>query len=244
MVTRHTEGALSRAFIPAKLSDNPTLARNDPSYRSRLLVLSKLEQSRLLGGDWDATPGRKEFWDRERVRTVPFARDCIVRGRAWDFGASKDGDFTVGAKCSVSDDGLFVIEHVVRFQGEPDVVMRNFREVCFEDLRRDPRCVFSIPQDPGSAGKFVVRDIQADFPGLPIYALRPDRDKVTRFRPVSARALAGNVGVVDDGSYDLSALHAELEGFPEFENDDQADAISDAYALLTKPSKTGYESYY
>lgn len=48
---------LTRRFIPAKLSDNPTLIENDPQYLKVLLSLPDLMQRQLLEGDWGAAVG-------------------------------------------------------------------------------------------------------------------------------------------------------------------------------------------
>ncbi len=51
-VERTVGGALSRAFYPAALSDNPSA---DPEYRWRILATGdKVQIARLLEGDWDA----------------------------------------------------------------------------------------------------------------------------------------------------------------------------------------------
>lgn len=51
-VSRDTPDALSRAFYPAKLSDNPTA---DPAYRSRVMAMGDpVRIKQLLEGDWDA----------------------------------------------------------------------------------------------------------------------------------------------------------------------------------------------
>ena len=42
----------SLTFIPAKLEDNPTLMKNDPSYMANLMALPRIERERLLGGNW------------------------------------------------------------------------------------------------------------------------------------------------------------------------------------------------
>lgn len=49
---------LSRIFIPAKLTDNPTLIDNDPGYVSRLKALPEVERKRLLDGSWDIFEGQ------------------------------------------------------------------------------------------------------------------------------------------------------------------------------------------
>ncbi len=53
-----TEGGMKRQFIPAKLSDNPTLTSNDPLYAPRLSGLGSPELVRaMLEGDWDIVAG-------------------------------------------------------------------------------------------------------------------------------------------------------------------------------------------
>jgi hypothetical protein len=47
----------TRAFIPAKLKDNPTLMANDPAYGDRLRLLPDLEYQWLAEGNWDAGAG-------------------------------------------------------------------------------------------------------------------------------------------------------------------------------------------
>lgn len=48
---------LKRRFIPAKLSDNPSLDLTDPAYRTRLQSLPDILRRQLLEGDWTASAG-------------------------------------------------------------------------------------------------------------------------------------------------------------------------------------------
>ena len=48
---------LTRRFIPAKLSDNPTLVANDSGYASRLGMLPERLRLQLLDGRWDVAMG-------------------------------------------------------------------------------------------------------------------------------------------------------------------------------------------
>jgi len=48
----------SRVFIPAKVTDNPTLVENDPLYIQRLEALPEVEKLRLLHGVWDVFEGQ------------------------------------------------------------------------------------------------------------------------------------------------------------------------------------------
>jgi hypothetical protein len=49
---------LSRVFIPAKFTDNPSLTVNDPDYVRRLMQLPEIERLRLMEGVWDAFEGQ------------------------------------------------------------------------------------------------------------------------------------------------------------------------------------------
>lgn len=235
-VPKGTPGALGRTFVRAMLADNPALALGDPEYAARLEALPRLERLRLKGGDWDARPSKKDYWDRDRIRVLNArpARDEIVGlARGWDFGATVDGDPSTGVLGAWTKTGLFVVMHVVHFQGAPDRVDTEFSAHGEADREYDPRTLQVIPQDPGAAGKFAVADFQRKNTKFSIRARRPDRDKPTRFKPVAMRALAGQVAVVDDGSWDVAALHDELEDFPLGPRDDRADAMSDSYAGAT-----------
>lgn len=52
------ESGQSRVFIPAKITDNPTLVNNDPLYIKRLQALPEIERMRLLDGVWDVFEGQ------------------------------------------------------------------------------------------------------------------------------------------------------------------------------------------
>lgn len=241
-VERDVDGALGRTFVPAKLSDNPALQARDPGYRARLQSLPRLERLRLENGDWDAAPAKRDFWDRDKIivlRACP--ADAKSRARAWDFAASVAGDFYVGGRCSQTPGGLFVIEHIERGQGGPHKLDAAFERIATSDRERYPQITQWIPQDPGAAGKLVVADFQRRYPLFAIRGRLQSGDKQTRFNPVSSRALSGNVAVVDDGSWDVNALHEELEALWDGSNDDQADAISDGYAAVTGNIAADYE---
>lgn len=48
---------LTRAYVSARLADNPTMTDNDPLYEARLKALPEMERKQLLDGDWDAGEG-------------------------------------------------------------------------------------------------------------------------------------------------------------------------------------------
>jgi hypothetical protein len=71
VVPRGTPDAISRTFIPAKLSDNPHVT---PEYRAELLQLDPLRRAQLLEGDWLKKAGSQDvLGPQERRRARPRA---------------------------------------------------------------------------------------------------------------------------------------------------------------------------
>jgi len=98
-----TETVLSRLFIPARLSDNPLLLRNDPSYVARLQQTGSAQLVRAwLEGDWSIVDGA--FFDKWSSRNVvrPFrVPEHWTRMRSFDWGYA--APFSVGWWAVVSD---------------------------------------------------------------------------------------------------------------------------------------------
>lgn len=90
------EGGMKRQYIPAKLSDNPTMLENDPLYRYKLEGLGGALAKAMLEGDWDAIEGA--FFDKfDKTKHViePFEIPSQwYRFRAFDYGYS--APFSVG----------------------------------------------------------------------------------------------------------------------------------------------------
>lgn len=86
---------ISRTFIPAKLSDNPSLAENDPTYIAMLYQLPEIERLRLLEGRWDSFEGQAFTEINEQVHGCePFdIPPEWTRFRSFDWGYS--APFTV-----------------------------------------------------------------------------------------------------------------------------------------------------
>lgn len=60
-----SEGGLTRQFIPARVQDNPTLLKADPTYMERLKMLSEEEYRAFALGDWEVFSG--QFFQRWRA---------------------------------------------------------------------------------------------------------------------------------------------------------------------------------
>jgi len=95
---------LNRAFIPARLADNPLLARSDPLYVERLKQSGSAELVRAwLEGDWNIIDGA--FFDKWSERNIvsPFEIPRLwTRIRSFDWGYA--APFSVGWWAVASDD--------------------------------------------------------------------------------------------------------------------------------------------
>ncbi len=158
--------------------------------------------------------------------------------RAWDFGATRDGDPTVGAKLGLRD-GRPIIADIVRLQGPPEVVERTL----LATASRDGTAVkIDLPQDPGQAGKSQVQHFTRLLGGYTVRSSPETGDKVLRAEPLAAQVNVGNVSLVR-GAWN-QALIDEMRVFPNGSHDDQVDALSRAYAHFVAPSTTGILDYY
>ena len=92
-----SEGGMLRQYIPARLSDNPSMANDDPNYRARLRGLGSPALVKAMEeGDWNVIAGAyfPEFSTQRHV-IAPFEIPAHwVRFRAMDWGSAKP--FSVG----------------------------------------------------------------------------------------------------------------------------------------------------
>jgi len=222
--------------LPALAEDNDPLGREvgEPLWPRRF-SLHELERTRsnMFGRDWSAlyqqrpVPEEGEFFliDNLLVKDVP---DVVDRVRAWDLASTKKGDFTAGIRFGRTRDNKFIIDHVCRFRGTPDVVENRIRETAQADGRRVKVC---LPQDPGQAGSHQVLSLTRLLAGFDVVTSPETGDKVTRARPFAAQVNVGNVALAGGGWVD--AYKDELRSFPNGKFDDQVDASSRAFMELT-----------
>jgi predicted phage terminase large subunit-like protein len=159
--------------------------------------------------------------------------------RAWDLAATKGGgDWTVGVLMKMLG-GIYYVLDVVRLQGSPAEVDSAIKTQATQDAafygKRDYRV--RLPQDPGAAGKSQKASHSALLDGFTFSILPVTGDKVTRARPLASQAGAGNVKILK-GPWNTVFLD-ELCTFPNAFNDDQVDAVADAYNDLVSTAPTG-----
>ena len=227
-VPKGTADSLSRSYIPGRLKDNPYLG---PKYRAQLMALDPVTRAKLLEGDWDACIGEGKLFHRTwwgYVDQIPADAEATVR--AWDLGATADGDPTRGVRIHRRPEGVvprFVISDVVTVRGAPHEVRALQRATAETDGKR---VAIVIPQDPGQAGIDQVDAFRRDFVGYDVRVRRPSKEKVVRARPYSAQVGARNFALVR-GPWN-EELVSEHHAFPDGPHDDIVDAAGDGFAEL------------
>lgn len=223
----------SLTFIPARLSDNPTLQEHDPSYRANLLALPEVERQRLAEGNWNAKLQAGMFFKVGNVDVVHDLPTSLRFCRAWDLAATEgSGDWTVGAKLGVDNDGVFYIADIQRGQWESgyrDRVIRQTAEL-------DGACHIQLPQDPAAAGKSEASRMVRMLAGHDVKAVVVTGDKSTRATGLASQMNVGNVKIL--AAPWNQGLLSRLDAFPtKGVPDDEVDALSDAFNALASIRK-------
>ena len=153
--------------------------------------------------------------------------------RAWDLAATaaksgRDPDFTVGLKLARDAGGGFVVLDVLRLRGGPHEVMEAITATATAD---GAAVTVGLPQDPGQAGKSQIKFLTARLAGYRVVSSPETGAKETRAMPAASQVNAGNMSV-RRAPWNRAFLE-ELQDFPEGTKDDQVDALSRAFALLT-----------
>lgn len=234
-VPKGTPDALSRSYIRGRLSENPYAGE---TYRSRLMALDPVTRAKLLDGDWDACAGDGSLFHRSWWHMLDAVPDDVEASiRAWDLGATTDGDPSRGVLLHRRPAGAvprWVVADVVTVRGPPHEVDAEIKRTAAQDGRRVP---VVLPQDPGQAGIDQVQRYQRDLAGWRVIPRRPVGDKVSRAGGWSSQVGARNAGLVR-GPW-VAGFVAEHHAFPLGPHDDQVDAAADAFAEL---ADTGYAS--
>jgi predicted phage terminase large subunit-like protein len=170
--------------------------------------------------------GRIAVWDR-----APTLERAV---RAWDLAATeaahgRDPDWTVGLKLGRVEGGGLCVADVVRLRGGPLAVERAIVRTAEAD---GPEVAVGLPQDPGQAGKQQVAYLTGRLAGFRVLATPETGSKLLRAGPVSAQVEAGLLAMI--GAPWNGALVTELRDFPHGTKDDQVDALSRAFAMLTQ----------
>lgn len=159
--------------------------------------------------------------------------------RGWDLAATKDGgDWTAGVKVAGPDkDGIYYVVNVKRDRLDSDDRDKLMRQTTHLD---GSNCKVRLAQDPGQAGKDQAKRLLKMLAGFSVRAVPVSGSKETRADGFASQVNAGNVRLlVGDWNRDFIE---ELRTFPKGKNDDQVDAVADAFNELTLKA-TGSSSF-
>jgi predicted phage terminase large subunit-like protein len=231
--------AAGRVFIPARLSDNEHLDREQ--YTAALQNLPAFERRQLLDGDWTEFVGshfKPAQWpiyrENESDHTYILGpRRVIPADHLWTFAtvdpATKGagGDFTVIMVCGVSPTGELLVLHVHRQQMDVGQVIPTLARVAQEHGPLQFVGVESV-----AFSKLLVRDAR-QHPGMPpVRELKPKgQGKLERALAAIVKAEAAQIYLPSDAPW-LDDFITELTSFTGEKDpcDDQVDAL--AYAVL------------
>ncbi len=226
-ITPESEAHPERAFIPAKLGDNPYLDRDE--YERTLMDLDPVTRAQLLNGDWSARrPGG--YFKREDFHLIDAVPQGVQLHRYWDLAAteddgSNDPDWTAGCLGGCHE-GRFIVADVDRFRGEPGTVEKRIRHTAEMDGKG---VGITIEQEPGASGKIAIDHYRRNvLVGYTVTKDRPTGDKTVRARPLSSASDAGNVLLVR-GAW-VPAFLNEAEAFGTGGHDDIIDSMSGCFA--------------
>lgn len=229
-----------RVFLSAKLADNPYL--NADEYRQSLAEMDSVTRRQILDGDWSARQSGGKF-QREWFEVVDAAPAEARYVRYWDMAATEakadaDPDWTAGSLMGRTKQGLYYIKDMRRIRATPARVEELIKQAAKLDGEKTR---IYMEQEPGASGVHVISYYRKTLAGYTFYGERPTGDKETRANPLSSQAEGGNVKLVR-GPW-VTAFLDEAEAFPSGSHDDQVDAASGAFAILTKAWMSGGFGY-
>lgn len=173
--------------------------------------------------------------------------DDLKTVRAWDFAATHGaGDYTVGVLggYSPSTKGSYILD-VRRGQWSPDEVENQLEECAEQDWETYGCRTVLVPDDPGSAGDFVVVQIRKLLPAYQVIGVNPDKKKAVRARGWAGCVNKGNAYLVEAGwNFEYIREHRKFREDEEHEHDDQIDPSADLFNK-TAPTLTvpGWDVY-
>lgn len=219
-----------RPFIPARLADNSFV--DQLAYVGSLENLDPITRQQLKEGDWFARPSGKKF-KREWFEIVTQAPAQIRKIRYWDLAATeakpgKDPDYTCGVLIGEMV-GVFYVVDAKRLRAGPGSVEALIKQTAYIDTLRTP---IYMEQEPGSSGVNTIDHYtRSVLIGYDFHGNKTTGSKEIRANPFSSAAEAHNVKLVQ-GPW-IGDFLDEIESFPEGAHDDQVDAASGAFSMLT-----------
>lgn len=238
-----------KLILPALAEEGDPLGREkgEALWPERFPVQDLRETEAAIGPrDWLALYQQKprapsgalfrREWFAERMLDHP-PKDLKKVVWYWDLAVSvkERAHYTAGARMGLTSDERIVILNIVRFKKEwPDA-----RPQIIQLARQDPL----KPEVGVEKQAFQLAALQElarapDFRGIPLQGVPVEKGKQQRALPWATRAELGEIYIVQ-GPWNAE-FFSELLDFPMGEFDDQVDAVSGGYYMLTKVPTGGF----
>ena len=242
--------AARRAFLPARLDDNPSLDRDE--YVASLSELDPITRAQLLAGDWDAYQGgrfRKEWFKRFVRRPHSAHREVYVLqggdpegvpvSSCWNFcivdpacTEKETSDYTAILTCAVTQSRDLLILDVVRERLAIDRIAPEIAAVC---ERWKP---YWVGIESNGFQVAIVNAARRQ-PGMPpVKELEPEgKGKLVRATPAIIKAEAGQIFVPESAPWkeDFIAECVQFTGDEKQDaHDDQVDCLAYGVQLMNQ----------
>jgi len=165
----------------------------------------------------------KRLW-LMRYQTLPPKTDAHMIVQSWDTAqkAGNDNDFSVGTTWLVNRSDVYLVD-IARGRFDYPTLKR---EVLRQRLLHKPHAI--LIEDTG-AGTALAQELHREC--VPVIAIRPERDKITRMSVRSAAIEAGQLYLPTAAPW-LADFETELLSFPNGRFDDQVDTVSQLLTWL------------
>jgi predicted phage terminase large subunit-like protein len=162
------------------------------------------------------------------------------RIRFWDRASTLgEGAYTAGVLLAQGPDGDYYVEHVVRGQWAPDQRNKIMLATALRDRQRYQQYepLIFVEREGGSSGRDAWLGVVRALAGFNVREDNPTGKKEVRAEPWSAQLAAGNVHLVEDGSWGINDFIEEHLAFPDGKYKDQVDSAAAAFSLLAGVKK-------
>lgn len=207
-------------FVPASLADNKLLMELDPGYLANLKTLPLVERERLLGGNWNISNKggvyKQEWLQKEYSGARP---PYLMVVQSWDT-ANKGAELNDPSCCTTWGvwEGGYDLLNVVNERMEYPALKAKVLEEA-KTWRPDVILI-----EDKSSGMSLLQELRRST-GLPVKAILPIGDKITRAAATSTHFENGKVRFPSTAMWKQEYV-SQLMAFPVGAHDDMVDSTS------------------
>lgn len=171
---------------------------------------------------------------RDDVRILEAEPDGVAWVRSWDlaYTTKNSSDYTAGARVGITPDGVVVIANIIRGRWEWPTAVKIIADTARQDGAHVRQAIEVVGAQVAALQTLMADPLLVGFSFSPV---RVGSDKISRALPCVSRCEQGKLAIVR-GGWNKDFLD-ELSAFPETRHDDQIDAVTGGFNMLS--SSTG-----